>query len=80
MDALDQRYGNSEDEDAENVLTALSINVSPGKQRGGRTPYAGGPSKRSGRHSVANDQGAGTMTLRDQEQVSSVFYWGQADR
>jgi len=54
-------------------LTALSINISPGKQRGAKakTPYHGGPSKRSGRHSMANDLGAGTMTLRDQEQVCS---------
>jgi hypothetical protein len=70
IDALEQRYGgDSDEEDAENVLTALSINISPGKQRGARTPYHSGPSKRSGRHSVANDLGAGPMTLRDQEQV-----------
>lgn len=72
VDALDQRYGgDSDEEDAENVLTALSINISPGKQRGARTPYHTGPSKRSGRHSVANDLGTGPLTLRDQEQVSA---------
>lgn len=77
-EALERRFGGeSEDEEADNVLTALSINISPGKK--GRTAgggvkgaYHGGPSKRSGRHSVAADSGAGTgpMTLRDQEQVS----------
>jgi hypothetical protein len=73
IDALEQRYGGDSDEEAENVLTALSINISPGKPGRGKTPYHGGPSKRSGRHSVANDAGAGgagPMTLRDQEQVS----------
>jgi hypothetical protein len=78
--ALEQRFGGDSDadqEDAENVLTALSINISPGKKTqaraaggGGKTPYHGGPSKRSGRHSVAADVGTGPMTLRDQEQVS----------
>ncbi|RSH89332.1 hypothetical protein EHS25_002444 [Saitozyma podzolica] len=60
---LDARYGNTDDED-ENVLSALSINVSPAKKGG----MAGsrGPSKRSGRHSVA--AGTGPMTLREQEQ------------
>lgn len=69
------REDDDDDEASENVLTALSINISPGKKRGNgagssRTPYHGGPSKRSGRHSVAADLGAGPMTLRDQEQVS----------
>ena len=76
IDALEQRYGGDSDEEAENVLTALSINVSPGKPGRGKTPYHGGPSKRSGRHSVANDAaggGAGPMTLRDQEQVAESY-------
>jgi hypothetical protein len=64
---LDARYGNTDDED-ENVLSALSINVSPAKKGG----MAGsrGPSKRSGRHSVA--AGTGPMTLREQEQVRGL--------
>lgn len=59
---------NTEDD---NVLTALSINISPGRPNGmARTPYHGGPSKRNGRHSVAEGgHGQGAMTLRDQEQV-----------
>jgi hypothetical protein len=83
--ALERRFGgDSDDEDAENVLTALSINISPGKKGrtpgGGKSSYHGGPSKRSGRHSVAADSaGAGPMTLRDQEQVSSVVLFVRRD-
>ncbi|GFZ45294.1 hypothetical protein JCM24511_03020 [Saitozyma sp. JCM 24511] len=60
---LDARYGNTDDED-ENVLSALSINVSPAKKGG--VAGSSRPSKRSGRHSVA--AGTGPMTLREQEQ------------
>ena len=67
---LRARYG-SEDED-EGVLSALSINVSPAKRHGTTSgkAYHAGPSKRSGRHSVAADVGSGPMTLREQEQAS----------
>ncbi|EIW73667.1 hypothetical protein TREMEDRAFT_26645 [Tremella mesenterica DSM 1558] len=73
---LRDRYG-SEDDD--NVLSQLSVNISPKRRQngvgwmGGVTPrakqsYHGGPSRRNGRHSVAADVGSGPMTLREQEQ------------
>jgi hypothetical protein len=70
---LDARYGNTDDED-ENVLSALSINVSPAKKGG--MAESRGPSKRSGRHSVA--AGTGPMTLREQEQVRGPAQWDLA--
>lgn len=73
-------YGDTTDDDDHGVLSALSINVTPGpgKKNGNglagsvaaRAAYHGGVSKRQGRHSVAADVGNGPMTLRDQEQVS----------
>lgn len=89
---LEARYGGGDsDEEAENVLTTLSINISPGGKSGksarsntlsngtARAPYHSGPSKRSGRHSVAAETGAGPMTLRDQEQVSHCLLHQQAE-
>lgn len=79
------RYATDEDDDEydHGILSALSINVTPGKAKkgpgggaggGGKStnPTGAGPSKRSGRHSVAADSGNGPMTLRDQEQVSDL--------
>lgn len=64
---INKRYGDTDDEsDAAGVLASLSINITPGK---GKKGYAAGPSKRSGRHSVALE-GTGPKTLREQEQVS----------
>ncbi|KAI9631943.1 uncharacterized protein MKK02DRAFT_21589 [Dioszegia hungarica] len=62
---INKRYGDTDDEsDAAGVLASLSINITPGK---GKKGYAAGPSKRSGRHSVALE-GTGPKTLREQEQ------------
>ncbi|WVF69243.1 hypothetical protein IAT40_004019 [Kwoniella sp. CBS 6097] len=68
---LEARYG-GDDTDDEAVLASLSLAASPVKNRSGvpkREPYAGGPSRRGGRHSVAAGDiaGNGPMTLRDQE-------------
>ncbi|OCF33425.1 hypothetical protein I316_04845 [Kwoniella heveanensis BCC8398] len=68
---LEARYG-GEDTDDEAVLASLSFAASPLKNGSGvpkREPYAGGPSRRGGRHSVAagDVSGNGPMTLRDQE-------------
>lgn len=61
--------GSDSESDATGILASLSINVTPSTAAGkGRKSQHGGPSKRSGRHSVAPD-GAGPMTLREQEQV-----------
>lgn len=72
-DALDARYThtNAASDDEEGVLGQLSLNVSHRRAGDLRTSYAGGPSKRSGRHSVAAT-GPTQMTLREQEQVSWV--------
>lgn len=74
--ALDGRYNLSDpdadsDADATGILANLSVNVTPStaNNAAGRKSYHAGPSKRSGRHSVANDN-TGPMTLREQEQVS----------
>ncbi len=70
---LEARYGGTDDDD-DGVLSALSLNISTGKKPNGlagKAGYRAGPSKRSGRNSVAADiSGTGPLTLRDQEQVS----------
>ncbi|KAL1412952.1 hypothetical protein Q8F55_000701 [Vanrija albida] len=69
-DALDARYThtNAASDDEDGVLGQLSLNVSHRRAGDLRTSYAGGPSKRSGRHSVAANPGPTQMTLREQEQ------------
>ncbi|WVQ80511.1 hypothetical protein IAT38_002616 [Cryptococcus sp. DSM 104549] len=63
---LEARYGGGGDTtDDEAVLSSLSLVTSPKREGGGRG-YMAGPSKRSGRHSVAAGE-SGPMTLRDQE-------------
>ena len=70
---MEGSYGQTEDEvDPMSVLSALSLNVSPGKKKAsnGDSKSASGPSRKGGRHSVGGDvSGPGPLTLRDQEQV-----------
>jgi len=71
--AVDARYSQDTEDDA--VLSTLSLNISPKANGAGRRSYGGGPSKRSGRHSVAADiSTTGPLTLRDQEQVSRTRF------
>lgn len=73
-DALAPQYGgDTVDSDEDGVLGSLSVNVThrrAAQLRASGTSYAGGPSKRSGRHSVAANPTSNQMTLREQEQVS----------
>ncbi|WVQ72827.1 hypothetical protein IAR50_002388 [Cryptococcus sp. DSM 104548] len=65
---LEARYGKAEEEtDDEAMLSALSLVPSPRRPGGAGKRAYGGPSGRSGRHSVAAGELNGPMTLRDQE-------------
>ena len=66
---LEDRYEETEDDDeAAGILSALSINVSPGRRKTGLEKVG---KQRGGRHSVGSGDVSGApLTLRDQEQVS----------